>query len=383
MSPYRSLQVLAFAGFAGLPGLSVAGELTSMGHAATGPRLERHSVRSLTPDFNALVTPGRTYASLLARRITGTPGSSYRMVRNVGSVLKKAPENSYVLLGDFESGNIYAYQETAGLPLLATYSTGSSSGVGGIAEQEATPKHWVVETDDYIFWIEVAPQGKPQIHFTPVGTMHNSLGSDYYAYGLTIDKSGNSWVGNWPSKRYRRVHEESASVRERLLPCQVLVTATDFSVVYFLAADGDKIYADGFGASDGNPIFCRINTNTGACYNKPFLSFSSSGFFPGGIKFDKRHNLIVNNQFGTLTTYAPPYAVPVATFQYSESSALDYTAIALDPSQKNIWAANVEYCETSNTCGNAMANTYPLNTFGPLGGTPLLTNALPLGVAVI
>ncbi len=136
MSPYRSLQVLAFAGFAGLPGLSVAGELTSMGHAATGPRLERHSVRSLTPDFNALVTPGRTYASLLARRITGTPGSSYRMVRNVGSVLKKAPENSYVLLGDFESGNIYAYQETAGLPLLATYSTGSSSGVGGIAEQE-------------------------------------------------------------------------------------------------------------------------------------------------------------------------------------------------------------------------------------------------------
>ena len=318
MSPYRSLQVLAFAGFAGLPGLSVAGELTSMGHAATGPRLERHSVRSLTPDFNALVTPGRTYASLLARRITGTPGSSYRMVRNVGSVLKKAPENSYVLLGDFESGNIYAYQETAGLPLLATYSTGSSSGVGGIAEQEATPKHWVVETDDYIFWIEVAPQGKPQIHFTPVGTMHNSLGSDYYAYGLTIDKSGNSWVGNWPSNVIDEYTKSQLPCASGCYPAKS-VTATDFSVVYFLAADGDKIYADGFGASDGNPIFCRINTNTGACYNKPFLSFSSSGFFPGGIKFDKRHNLIVNNQFGTLTTYAPPYAVPVATFQYSES----------------------------------------------------------------
>ncbi|HKU81060.1 MAG TPA: hypothetical protein VJP76_02735 [Candidatus Tumulicola sp.] len=212
------------------------------------------------------------------------------------------------------------------------------------------------------------------------------------AYGIAFDWSGNLYVSDFI--KYvgsSTVDEYSASRVARCSngcnPSRSL-TLINFGQVYFLASDGRSIYANGYDATLKSVIVCKIALATGNCSGGPVFAFGAQAFFPGGMSFDGRHDIVINNQMaGTLIQFDAPFSPnePVSSlFKYQSSQTPDYTAIALDRSQKNVWGANYWTCG-SVTCTNAQSNTYPLGGYGALGATQtvqFVAGAWFLGVAL-
>jgi hypothetical protein len=127
---------------------------------------------------------------------------------------------------------------------------------------------------------------------------------------------------------------------------------------------------------------------------------ANSGGFPGGVvgyhdlsagkfKGGSVPNLIVNDQYGTLTANACDMTSNTCTatgsFNYAGAggAALDYTAIVLGTKCKDVWGANIFFIGSALN-GDAQQNTpLPVGSGMALGSaTAAIAGAVPLGIAV-
>ena len=239
------------------------------------------------------------------------------------------------------------FRKPCGTQIGFTYTGNNNGGSGGVAplgiavDTNAGPPKGCVYGDEWpvnLMNVFCPPAlGAPATFTDPL------MGLPYY---IAVDKFHNVWLSGWdPSFTFQQIDECS--------PPPGLTCATKIAI--------------------------------------------PSPSFPGGITFDKtpQQFLIVNNQYGTLYSFKPPYSCGTclkSTFAYSNgTNPLDYTAIALNPANGKLWAAHIFYCTTSSSgiCGDAQSQIYkivPAIAHGALGGlslfTPSINNGEPLGIAL-
>jgi hypothetical protein len=205
-------------------------------------------------------------------------------------------------------------------------------------------------------------------------------------YGGAWDSKGNLAVTNWPNNTTDFFTAKTIQGNPAGAKADKTLTLTQITELFFEAADkpkkdsirpccgaapifADDLIADGFDAN-GNFIVEEVNVDTGAETLLQTIGNATSGTgFPGGLAVDNKSNLTVDNQFGYLYTFGPPWTgLPKYTFAY-DFPANDFTTIALDSENRNLYAANIFY-EGSTPETDIQQVSYPI---GSLGAATLAT----------
>jgi hypothetical protein len=130
---------------------------------------------------------------------------------------------------------------------------------------------------------------------------------------------------------------------------------------YFLAADGAKLYVDGFDATVSNVLVGSIDLANAKV--KVIQSQPERSFFPGGIAFDAAHQLYWDNQYGILYVLPKPWRTATQTYQYSTASnPADFTGITLNNNDTSLFAADDYGCD-STICSLVQQDALPLGYY--------------------
>jgi hypothetical protein len=255
---------------------------------------------------------------------------------------------NYVFTSDGGTGDINIYDE-ASLTLL-----GQGAGYGGYGVAADKKGHVCWGT----FSGTIACGNTTVYGWTPTAYLTESAGA---ALGLAFTSNGDLYATNLGSNVID--HWSAAQVAG----CSACSPVSSFGVpalgyAYYLGADGAKLYVDGYDSTFAYSVVGEVNVKSGKF--KETVSSSASGFFPGGVAFDKSHTLIWDDQYGYIFSLAKPYTYVTGYIEYDNgTNPVDYTGIALDSKETDLLAANIYYCGSS-TCSDAQENSYPLASIG-------------------
>jgi hypothetical protein len=189
-----------------------------------------------------------------------------------------------------------------------------------------------------------------------------------YASGLAFDGSGDLFASNYDGTPVNGIDEFSAATIAAGggKPSRTFAPP-DLYETHFLAVDGDALVADGFDAQF-RFVVVRIGLgrrDLGREQLLQVLGYRDDGTgYPGGLQVDAHGVLIVDNQTGSLLTFAKPWTgAPTSRFSY-HSTGSTYTSIALDSSQTTLWAANIFVFSSLAFATNAVPLRYPYWSMG-------------------
>jgi hypothetical protein len=220
------------------------------------------------------------------------------------------------------------------------------------------------------------------------------------AYGICFDQTGGIYATEFP---YNTIaHFTNAQLVTGGAPTTILTTNVNV-VQYYVACDYDKLIlkgkpkgenylmAYGFDAS-GNVNVTNVNTVTGAETVEQTIGNINSGTgFPGGLALDRRDDLAVNNQYGTLYYFNPELwngkPLGACTWGFNPN---DYTNIVFDDRQDEIWAANTNFTASGLLTTYGQSNAFSFKGSGPCSpgssgyqtSHPLAGESQYLGIAV-
>jgi hypothetical protein len=307
---------------------------------------------SLAPAASTVVRPHSQIAPLHRAAISNfTAMRPYVKIPHAFIPMKKGSGSVYV--ADSGVDAVYGYASTGGSP---TYT------VSGLSE----PQGMASDKKD----IFVANTGTSQVfEYAPPSTTPALSISDpgEYPVGVAVNKKGTAiWVTNIISTSDTAGNLLEYNGSGTLVQT---ITCSNLEKYYFVAVDGDgNVAVDGSNLSDGSPAVDYIPAGSTTC-NTTTIPIE----FPGGLMFDKKGNLGVDDQDAdTITTYAPPtYSTKVASASLSGIS--DPVTFAFNKGSKDAWTANA---------GSASATEFKF----PAGGSAITTIttdlAEPIGIAV-
>jgi hypothetical protein len=283
-----------------------------------------------------------------ADRLPAPPGTE-TFVRVARAPAQSAA--SYMIASDIETSSVDVYDETSGSLLYQCAGCGGwglavNRGTGDVAigTNKGTVTVWHVSASALTLYAKM--------------TLSQGV-NGARATGVAYDSGGNLYAVDWPSNAID-VFPKNEIKLGKGLPKRTIV-APAFADVYYLATDGDTLLADGYDPAM-NDIVATVDTKTGNDALLQTIS-NSHGGFPGGLAIDAHDTLIVNNQYGTITTYASPWTgAATSTLSYGFPS-FDYIPISLDRAQTTLWAGNLFY-EKGQLYTDVQANSYPLSTLG-------------------
>jgi hypothetical protein len=341
------LQISSFVGRAFGAAASVAllascSGVTSQGTPAVGSSVGQSSAHVNTLNRSRLL--GKTSVSARGYVSTG------KVTRSSGGGPLVDKKTQVVYVSDAENEAVYGYDQTGGSPIIT---------LGGFSEPQGLATDnigsvYVANTED--FNIEVFPAGSTTASLTiptngyPAGV---AVGGNYIYVSNIIGLSSN---GGSLQSFYKK-----NGAAYRTYSCPALEEA------FFVATDSKaNVYVDGFDTSFSAVVW-EFPQGSLSCTQLPITLN-----FPGGLQVDKSGNLLVDDQEGDTTSYAPPgFTTVVATSDNGGSESYDPVTIALTKGNANIWTA---------TAGAETLTEWPY----PASGTPSLTIsglAEPIGVA--
>jgi hypothetical protein len=219
------------------------------------------------------------------------------------------------------------------------------------------------------------------------------------AYGICFDQTGGIYATEFP---YNTIaHFTNAQLATGGTPT---ILTTNVNVAqYYVACDYDKLMlkgkpkgenylmAYGFDAN-GNVNVTNVNTSTGAETVEQTIGNVNSGTgFPGGLALDRRDDLVVNNQYGTLYYFNPELwnSKPLGTCTWGYNPN-DYTNIVFDDRQDEIWAADTNFSASGLFTTYGQSNAFPFKGSGACSpgssgyqtSHPLAGESQYLGIAV-
>jgi len=266
-----------------------------------------------------------------------------------------------IYLSDFASRQILVYDNSPPYQQIGSLTSSGGYGLGIAANQYA------------IFAGNASVDGIDE--YAPCGAavgLHLAGSGSGNAYGIAVDSYGTVYATEWPSNVIDVFAGNGLSFRTSSDP--------NMGVPYEIAIDGsNNVYLSGWSVGSSQQQIDKCAPGVRLC--STFATIPSG--FPGGVAIDPNGNVIVNSQYGTIYTYSSSGTL-LSSFNYNNgSNSFAYTAIALDPTATQLWAANVNTC-SSNPCGDAQMQSYDATTgiVGPLGAsTAEVNNAEPLGLA--
>jgi hypothetical protein len=324
---------------------------------------------SVAPASSVASHPVQVHRNLLRSSALVAPGKAGRLARLHPSVPRSAAwsrphsdQTGCIYLSDNLSLDVNYYSPSSPYGLL-----GSLGSVGGWGVSENATNVYVGTSSDTI--VGYSPCSTSTNGYTASG---NDTGSPY---GMAVDATGKLWADEFPTSTidwWGPAGGAPASAAEPNEP-----------IVYLLALDAsDNVYPVGYNSSESAEEVDTCSSTITGCTS----IIQIAGGFPGGDAVDKSGNIYLDNQYGTVYSYAcTPTCTQTGAFTYSNgTNPLDYTAIALDSTAANLWGANIYYCSSSyGLCGDAQSQSLPLSSAALNGTTtPTLSNAEPLGLAL-
>lgn len=184
-----------------------------------------------------------------------------------------------------------------------------------------------------------------------------------YALGLAYDGKGDLYAGNvgQPVVDFFSASEIAAGGGN---PTRS-VSTSNLQDIYYLAAPGNKLLADGYDVH-GQAILVSVNLTSGG--DTVLQQLSNYGSLAEGIAVDSHGRLIVNsagNSNALLVFDKPWTGKPVASFPYGDGGNSYYAGISLNKPQNTIWAGNYFLLTIRQASTNVQANSYPLGSLGP------------------
>jgi hypothetical protein len=344
----------------------------------------RQASAGVTDAFAAPLNAGAPSVGSLIRsttfpkRVLGA-GFSIPLVHSMRATRCGKDAYSIVILSDNNYGNLDIFDQNGSM-------IGQSKGVAGwgAAAKGCDMIAWGSST----YGVIVA-KVTPSAIVTTAQLTPSAFGSGSDAYGITIDSEGDVYATNWP---YNVIDYWSSrtikSYRGVPLKPDVSVTPVGFKKTSYLAADRNVIYADGLD-ENYNMILATVAFPTGSTEILQNAIANTCGGYPGGIAVDSRHEVLVDNEYGTITGYRRGVGQPNESFTYNfyrEGSGYNceggdfYAGIALSYDQSNLWAADQTYYYDGLYAGTlGVGLTNPLGGYS--GGTPINDNELYYGVA--
>jgi hypothetical protein len=276
-----------------------------------------------------IVVVGRSHAAGTEDGLVRLGSGTFAALRPQPALEPGKPLPSWEIVSDEGGGDLYVVDDTG-------YAVASCTGCAG----------WGVAVNKKNNDLAVGTQNgtvtvyhrNAQTYFTQYATLN--LGSDNEPIGLAYDAKGGLYVSDLASNEIQyftaqTIANGGGSANETLYP-------PDFYQVYFLACDGDTLIADGVTGAPRIIVATVKNTKKGAT-DDVVQAWDYGTVFPGGIAVDKNHNLIFDNQFGTISIFKKPWDFPATTtwnWGLSDSGYIDYTDLALSKDQTWIYFAN-------------------------------------------
>jgi hypothetical protein len=214
-------------------------------------------------------------------------------------------------------------------------------------------------------------------YFSQYATLSLSSTSGWDPIGLAYDAKGGLYVGNLLSNEID--YFSASTIASGGGSADLKLYPPDLYQVFYLATDGDTLIADGVQPNTDNFVTISVKSTRTGAKDTILQSQSSHYWFPGGLAVDKQHNLTINNQFGTTSTFAKPWTGNATTTLDWYNGSSDFTGIALGKSQQSMYWASTQ--ETGSSVeSNWFNGTYPLSqlTFQTLP----IANQIYIGIAV-
>jgi hypothetical protein len=264
--------------------------------------------------------------------------------------LEGPPRRTWIFASNGFSANVDVYS-AASLKMIASCPC---SGVGLAVDPTTNDLAVATRTGVVTVW-HVSGQG-----ITQFATLQLSQGP--YAIGLAYDIKGDLYVGN-VGQNVVDFFTASEIAAGGGSPTRS-VTLSNLVEIYYLAAPGDKVLADGYDMN-GQPILVSVNLKAGG--DTVLQKLSKYGTLAEGIAVDKVGHLIVNaaGTSNALLLFDKPWTgSPVSTFPYGNGGNAYYTAISLNKPQNTVWAGHYFLQNPSHASTNVQANSYPLGSLG-------------------
>jgi hypothetical protein len=196
------------------------------------------------------------------------------------------------------------------------------------------------------------------------------LSQGLYAVGLAYDHKGDLYAGN-VGQPVVDLFSASEIAAGGGAPTHS-VTLSNLQDIFYLAAPGDKLLADGYDMN-GLPILVSVNLTSGG--DTVLQKLSKYGTLAEGIAVDIHGRAIVNsagNSNALLVFNKPWTGSPVASFPYGDGGNSYYTGISLNRKQDTLWAGQYFLITIRQADTDLQANSYPLGSLGattnPIGG---------------
>ncbi|MGB8518995.1 MAG: hypothetical protein WCD38_02415 [Candidatus Tumulicola sp.] len=265
--------------------------------------------------------------------------------------LEGPPRKSWIFASNGFKGNIDVYSE-ASLKLIASCPCfGVGLAVDPTTGDLAVGTHGGVVTVWHV-------SGKAITQFATL-----ALSQGQYAVGLAYDHKGDLYAGNvgQPVVDFYSASEIAAGGGNPIRS----VTLSNLQDIFYLAAPGDKLLADGYDVH-GQAILVSVNLTAGG--DTLLQQLSNYGSTAEGIVVDTHGHLIVNsggNSNALLLFNKPWTGAPVSTFPYGDGGNSYYAGISLNKKQDTIWAGHYFLITIRQASSNVQANSYPFGTLGP------------------
>ena len=319
--------------------------------------------------------------------------------QNAHGSVPKPPPYSYLFLSDNVTGNLDVYNESNGTQISLSNDTPGMCG-WGIATYTIKTINYIAcgNTTDGIL---VGTVGQNAL--TWIGSLKPSaFASGGEALGLTFDAKGDLYGTNFPISGSASGNSPSCidfwpvgTVQGSPNGAAPLNTycSPQFAYVFYLTVDGAALFADGLSSSQsqsyGGFEMAAVTVKKVAGGKgvtkllQPTLATPAGQGFPGGMAVQvagTKHELYVNNQYGEFYGFKKPWSIgqSATDTELWTFTPDDYTAICLDWSETNLWAADI-YLSTNNVEGFGAENSMPLGTLNTLLTSPAQINDNYLG----
>jgi hypothetical protein len=300
------------------------------------------------------------------------------VVHNIGStfvaVAKPKKPSTNWLIGSSEYGGTVDLIDGNDNALLATCS---GCGGWGVAVNKTDGDLAVITQNNTI---SVYHKLKAPPYFIQYATLTPQSNAGWYSAAIAYDANGGVWTGNLASNQLE--YFSAATIAGGGGLPNETIEVPDLAQTYYMATDGNNLIADGFESapSPGNFNTVLVRQVHGHIGDVMLQSQSSTTGFPGGLTIDKQHNLTINNQLGSISTYAKPWTgSPTSTLNWY-NGASDWTGIALGKGQTDLYAAEA-VVGPSWTYTDMVVNGYdPLGAI--YGNTGPMYNELYIALAV-
>ena len=355
---YRALAATALVGL--LAGCSGGSQLSPSGNIGADSASHQASLASkfggagrnaliarINSDSRTAGSYGKPFLSAKFNLMVELNKNAIRASRRHFYPFKKTKPNSTLLfVSDGTTEDIYVYSTATG-DVIGTVTGAGGGGIatnvkGQLAAGTINPSTDGGEINTYTVTSDGATANNVTLTL-----------SSGFPDGITYDAKGDIYASDFPSSNVdffdaATVASGGSATKTYTLP--------DFEYVYYVQAFGNKIYVDG-DTSEGFGVGELTKKGDKVLINGIVDPVEDAGF-PGGLAIDSKHNIIVNNQYGSISTYAKPYTGGPSAITEWGFDPNDVTGIALDLLQENVYGVDINF-GGSSLVGYPIPFSYP------------------------